>query len=53
MSSDIVKVTFNIDKDLKKQVKQIALDNDVTATELYVKWIKKGVQAETKQSKLI
>ena len=48
--AEIVKVTFNIDKDLKKQVKQIALDNDVTATELYLKWIKKGVRAETSQT---
>lgn len=40
------KVTFNINKNIKKQVKQLALDNDTTATKLYNKWILEGMKNE-------
>lgn len=49
---EMTKISFNIEKDVKKQVKQIALDKDITATELYVKWIKKGIKQETSQTTL-
>ena len=42
----VEKVTFNINKNIKKQVKQIALDNDTTATKLYNKWILEGMKKE-------
>ncbi len=40
------KVTFNINKNIKKQVKQLALDNETTATKLYNKWILEGMKKE-------
>lgn len=45
-------VCFNIEESIIKQVKQMALDNDTTATELYTKWIKNGIEKETSQTKL-
>lgn len=50
--SDKIKISFNIDKDTRKQVKQIALDKETTATELYNKWILEGIKRETKQARL-
>ena len=40
------KVTFNIDKNVKKQVKVIASIKGITATELYNKWILEGIEKE-------
>ena len=40
------KVTFNINKKVKKQVKQLALDKETTATKLYNKWILEGMKKE-------
>ena len=40
------KVTFNINRNVKKQVKQLALDKETTATKLYNKWILEGMKKE-------
>lgn len=40
------KVTFNINKNVKKQVKQMALDKETTATDLYNEWIIEGMKKE-------
>lgn len=50
--SDKVKISFMIDVDTKKTIKQLALDNDTTATEIYNKAIKEFIQKQTSQSKL-
>ena len=42
----VEKVTFNINKNIKKQVKQIALDKETTSTKLYNKWILEGMKKE-------
>lgn len=42
----VEKVTFNINKNIKKQVKQMALDKDTTATVLYNEWILEGMKKE-------
>ena len=39
-----------IDADTKKTIKQIALDKDTTATEIYNKAIKQYIQRETSQT---
>lgn len=36
-------VCFNLEETIIKQVKQLALDNNTTATELYTNWIKAGL----------
>lgn len=41
-----------IDTDIKKTVKQMALDDETTATEIYNKAIKEYVQRRTQQSTL-
>lgn len=40
------KITFNLEENIIKKVKQMALDKDTTATELYTKWIIKGIENE-------
>ena len=40
------KVTFNINRNVKKQVKQLALDKETTATKLYNEWILEGMKKE-------
>ena len=40
------KVTFNINRNIKKQVKQLALDKETTATKLYNEWILEGMKKE-------
>ena len=46
------RVSFDIEEDIKLQVKQMALDKKTTATELYTKWIVEGIERETEQSRL-
>lgn len=50
--SEKVKISFRIDKDLRKTINQMALDNETTATEIYNKAIKEYVQKQTQQSTL-
>lgn len=50
--SDKVKISFMIDKDIKKTIKQIALDNETTATEIYNKAIKEYIRRENSQTTL-
>ena len=50
--SDKVKISFMVDADTKKAIKQIALDNETTATEIYNKAIKQYIQRETSQTTL-
>lgn len=40
------KITFNLEENIIKKVKQMALDKDTTSTELYTKWIIKGIENE-------
>ena len=37
-------VCFNLEESIIKQVKQLALDNDTTATKLYTDWVKDGLK---------
>lgn len=46
------RITFNIDKDVKTRIQQLALDKETTLTDLCVEWIEKGLQKETNQTKL-
>lgn len=39
-------ITFNIDEDLKKELKQYALNEGKTVTELLHKWIKENIRKE-------
>lgn len=41
-----------IDTDTKRTIKQMALDDETTATEIYNKAIKEYIQRQTKQSTL-
>lgn len=45
-------VCFNLEENLIKQVKQLALDKDTTATEIYTQWIINGLKKETSQTSL-
>ena len=38
-------VCFNLEESIIKQVKQLALDKDTTATELYTGWVKDGLKS--------
>ena len=38
------RITFNIESDLKKDLKQYALDNDSNITELLNEWIKENIK---------
>ena len=40
------RITFNIDKDVKTRIQQLALDKETTLTDLCVEWIEKGLQKE-------
>ena len=42
------KVTFNLEESTIKRVKQLALDNNTTATALYTKWIVNGIEKDEK-----
>lgn len=46
MAEDIKKICFNIDVELKKQVDILASYKGTTATALYNKWIKEGLENE-------
>ena len=45
------KISFNLDEDIHFKVKDIALKNRTTATEIYTNWIKEGLEKETKQTR--
>ena len=45
-------VTFNLEENIIKRVKQLALDNDTTATEIYTISITEYLQRVDKQSTL-
>ena len=45
------KISFNLDEDIHFKVKEIALKNRTTATEIYTNWIKEGLEKETKQTR--
>ena len=47
-----IRVSFDIEEDIKLQVKQLALDKKTTATKLYTKWIVEGIEKETEQTRL-
>ena len=38
-------VCFNLEESIIKQVKQLALDNNTTATEFYTQWVKDGLKS--------
>ena len=46
------KISFNIDGDIHFKVKELALKNRITITELYTKWIKESLEKETNQTRL-
>ena len=46
------KISFNLDEDVHFKVKEIALKNRTTATEIYTNWIMEGLKKETEQSTL-
>ena len=46
------RLTFNIEKDIKQRIKQLALDKETTTTDLCVKWISDGLEKENGQRKL-
>lgn len=48
----IARLTFNIDKDVKTRIQQLALDKETTITDLCVEWIMVGLEKETGQQKL-
>lgn len=45
------RVNFNLDEDIHIRVKHLALDKKTTATELFTKWILKGLEKEEKEQK--
>ena len=46
------KISFNIDEDVHYKVKELALKNRTTVTEIYTKWIKERLEKETNQTRL-
>ena len=48
--SDISKTTINLPKDLKKELKKIAIDEDTSLSGLIVKMIEEGYERRTKTS---
>lgn len=46
------KISFNIEEDIHFKVRELALKNRTTATEIYSKWIKEGLKKETNQTRL-
>lgn len=43
-------VSFNLEESIHLEAKKLALEKGKTVTELYTKWIKKGLQSETNQT---
>lgn len=43
------RISFNIEEDIHYKVKELALSNRTTATELYTKWIIEGIEKECKK----
>ena len=46
--SDISKTTINLPKDLKKELKKIAIDEDTSLSGLIIKMIEDGMKARNK-----
>jgi len=46
--SDISKTTINLPKDLKKELKKMAIDEDTSLSGLIIKMIKEGMQSRNK-----
>lgn len=44
------KVTFNMDENIHKRVKQLALDKGCTATDLFNEWVVEALEKEEKRS---
>ncbi len=47
--SDISKTTINLPKDLKKELKKIAIDEETSLSGLIIKMIEEGMQNRNKQ----
>ena len=47
--SDISKTTINLPKDLKKELKKIAIDEDTSLSGLIIKMIEEGMIKRNKQ----
>ncbi len=48
--SDISKTTINLPKDLKKELKKIAIDEDTSLSGLIIKMIEEGMKNRNKSS---
>ncbi|WP_305554776.1 ribbon-helix-helix protein, CopG family [Methanobrevibacter sp. V74] len=46
--SDISKTTINLPKDLKKELKKLAIDEDTSLSGLIIKMIKEGLESRNK-----
>lgn len=46
------RVNFNLEENVHHQLKQIALDNKTTVTDLLTKWIVEAIEKETNQTTL-
>lgn len=49
---EVARMTFNVDKNIKTRIQQLALDKETTLTDLCVEWIEQGLEKETGQQKL-
>ena len=47
--SDISKTTINLPTDLKKELKKLAIDEDISLSGLIVKMIEEGYEKKTKK----
>lgn len=52
MKSNKIKISFYISEKTHYKVKRMALEQRISATALYNKWIDEGVLKEEKQTKL-
>ena len=46
--SDIITTTINLPKDLKKELKKMAIDEDTSLSGLIIKMIEEGMQSRNK-----
>lgn len=44
--AEVTKISFNINKELKRQVNILASEKETTATKLYNEWIIEGIKKE-------
>ena len=51
MEGKTIKTSLNIDAELWKEIKKLAIDEDLSATELIEKYMGKAIQHHKKQSK--